>query len=87
MAFGRRVAGDVTMSIDPNKPIDYRYLNMRTRKFCKDEHDLMEQIRGVAGAIVRAIPATGHEQVIIAAGVGFTEFEAILLSRKLTGGE
>ena len=70
--------------IDPNEPIEYRYLNMDTCEFCASQSELSEQVG--EGGLIRAMPSRRFAQVLYAASRNtFTEFEAIIKCRKLTG--
>ena len=69
------------MNYDPSTPIEYRYLNMDTKRFVRTQTELIE---GKCGGLVRAIPNYEHNQVLYAASRNhFTEAEAILLCRKI----
>ena len=67
--------------------IDYRYLNMDTKKFCESESDLLTEVRySPSSTTLMTIPASiKHNQILIAAGHNFTKGEAILLCKELSG--
>lgn len=65
--------------------IEYKYLNMDTGAFCDSQEELTKQVG--CGGIVKAIPAAiEHNQVLFAASVkSFTDMEAIVRCRRLSG--
>jgi len=70
--------------IDPNKPLDYGYLNLDTREFASSQSELIEQI-GKIGTI-QSFPSTDGSQILFAASRRhFTRCEAIITCQKLTG--
>jgi hypothetical protein len=71
--------------MNPNTPIDYRYLNMDTEMFCESNEILIEEI-GV-GALIKAFPSSPeYNQVLIAGGQKpFSDFSAIFLCKQISG--
>ncbi len=68
--------------IDPQEPIEYRYLNLDTKKFCEDQGELSTQIG--KGGLLRAIPAKAFSQVLIAGSrAHFTEAFARYICHKI----
>ena len=68
----------------PEDKIDYRYLNMDTNCFADNQSALIEQLG--PGALIRALPNYKYGQFLIAAGhKSFSEMEAMLRCRRLTG--
>ena len=62
--------------------VDYRYLNLDTKKFVNTQEELIKQI---PQGHVKAIPNI-HGQVLMAASKSdFTECEAIIKCKRLTG--
>lgn len=62
-----------------------RYLNMRTKAFCKSEQEMADQNIGYTGTTIMAIPYYNGNQTLIAMGAtGFTKLEALHLCRRLS---
>jgi len=70
--------------IDPNKLLDYGYLNLDTREFVSSQTELVEQIG--KGGNIQSFPSKDYSQILIAASKrSFTRCEAIITCQKLTG--
>ena len=64
--------------------IDYGYLNLDTKEFTANQSELVAQIG--KGGTIRAIPNYDHGQIlVVASNRPFTELEAILTCRRITG--
>ena len=66
------------------KPIEYRFLNMDTKRFADGQCELVKQLR--PGALLRALDNIKYNQVLIAGGMKhFSETEARMTCQRLTG--
>ena len=75
---------DLYTEIDPNTPIEYKYLNIDKEKFYKTEQELVMSVG--KGGTVRVIPNWEYNQALYAASRRyFTEVEAIMTCRNLNG--
>lgn len=74
-------ASERSVIMKDNNVIEYRYIDMDTKKIVKDQETLSGQLP--KGSLLRAIPSYNYNQVLIAGGQHyFSESDAIILSRK-----
>jgi hypothetical protein len=67
-----------------NQKIEYRYLNLDTKKFVRSQPELVEQV-GRTGTL-RSLLSYKHDQCLIGASSRhFTEVELRMTSQRLTG--